>query len=142
MLDWRKIKGRRVAFSKSKLLTPIFPERRLLTVRASKRKATAIGLLASPFASMLLTLDKPFWINEVPHSEFDIYRDSHYESLNSWIKIYFLDLSGSRDTSFVFNFVWQNDSDSYVVINASSRLALGIDPVTRIVRFGRLDAVR
>jgi hypothetical protein len=125
MLDWRKIKGRRVAFSKSKLLTPIFPERRLLTVRASKRKATAIGLLASPFASMLLTLDKPFWINEVPHSEFDIYRDSHYESLNSWIKIYFLDLSGSRDTSFVFNFVWQNDSDSDVVINASSRLALG-----------------
>jgi hypothetical protein len=105
-------------------------------------ESNAIGLLASPFASMLLTLDKPFWINEVPHSEFDIYRDSHYESLNSWIKIYFLDLSGSRDTSFVFNFVWQNDSDSYVVINASSRLALGIDPVTRIVRFGRLDAVR
>ena len=88
-------------------------------------ESNAIGLLASPFTSMLLTLDKPFWINEVPHSEFDIYRGSHYESLNSWIKIYFLDLSGNRDTSFVFNFVWQNDSDSDVVINASSRLALG-----------------
>jgi hypothetical protein len=88
-------------------------------------ESTAIGLLASPFTSMLLTLDKPFWINEVPHSEFDIYRGSHYESLNSWIKIYFLDLNGTRNTSFVFNFVWQNDSDSGVVINASSRLALG-----------------
>ena len=39
MSYWHKIKRTRVAFSQSKLLMPIFPERRLLTVRAPKRKA-------------------------------------------------------------------------------------------------------
>ena len=93
--------------------------------QAIEAENNALGLLASPFTSTLLTLDKPFWINEVPHSEFDIYRDLHSEPLNSWIKIYYFTLIGERDTSFVFNFVWQNDSDADVVINASSRLALG-----------------
>ena len=93
--------------------------------RGIEAESNATRLLARPFTPTLVTLDKPFWINEVPHSEFDIYRGSNYKSLNLWIKIYFLDLNGNRDTSFVFNFVWQNNSDSDVVIDASSRLALG-----------------
>jgi hypothetical protein len=89
-------------------------------------QSKAIGLLTRPFTIPLL--DKPFAIWQLPRPEFNITFDSHIEPMNNWIKLY-IEASTIADffsdTQFVFYFPWENDSDSYALINVQSSLAPG-----------------
>ncbi len=46
----------------------------------------ALELLAQPFTSSFVTLDKPFLIWELPHPNLDIFRDSSIEPFASWVE--------------------------------------------------------
>jgi hypothetical protein len=81
-------------------------------------------LLATPFTSTLITLDKPFLIWQLPHPELDIFIDQHIEPNNSWIKLLIDTNAGSDYTQFLFYFLWENESDFFAVVNASSLLVV------------------
>ena len=80
----------------------------------------AFQLLSKPFQSTLITLDKPFLIWELPHPESNVWIDSNVESLNSSIKFEIITRSGADATTFLFYFLWTNDSDFAAVVNVNS----------------------
>lgn len=82
----------------------------------------ALKLLAVPFASSFLTLDKPFLIWQEPKPELDIFIDSHIESMNSSVKVLVNVIGGSDSTRFLFYFLWRNESDFFAVANVTSSL--------------------
>ena len=84
----------------------------------------ALQLLSTPFQSTLITLDKPFLIWELPHPESNVWIDSNVESLNSSIKFEIITRSGADATTFLFYFLWTNDSDFAAVVNVNSSLVL------------------
>jgi hypothetical protein len=86
--------------------------------------AQALEILSVPFQSSFITLDKPFLIWELPHPETNIWIDSHVESLNSFVKFEIITNSGAHSTTFVFYFIWSNDSDFAAVINVDTSLVL------------------
>jgi hypothetical protein len=78
-----------------------------------------------PFAPSFTTLDKPFLILQLPHSNVDQLVDSHIESLNSWARIRFTAFPFTQgETSFHFFFMWENADDFYAVVNVLSPLVL------------------
>jgi len=88
-------------------------------------RAKAIGLLKEPYTSTLVMLDTAFAIWELPHPEFNIFIGSDTGPMNNWIKVFVNEIAGNNATQFMFYFVWQNTSDTDVVINAASVLAPG-----------------
>ena len=84
-----------------------------------------LDALPSPLLSYVKGLYAPGFIVETPHTDLDIFRDSHIEAQNSWIKIH-LDTNtrAGGNTAFNFYFVWSNDTGSPVVLSASTSLIL------------------
>ena len=78
-------------------------------------------LTGPPLAPALVTLDKPFLIWATPHS--NIIYDSNAAASNSWAKILLHRSSGGHDR-LSFYFLWDNPSQYYAAINASTSLAL------------------
>jgi hypothetical protein len=84
---------------------------------------SALELLASPFQSSFVILDKPFLIWQTPRTD-DSFVDAHYESLNSSVKIHLDKHSGAGSTQFTFYFLWTNDSPSATVFDVLTSLTL------------------
>jgi hypothetical protein len=84
----------------------------------------ALQILSKPFQPTFITLDKPFLIWELPHPESNVWIDSHYESMNSFVKFEVIKHSGIDSTAFLFYFIWTNDSDSFAVVNVDTSLVL------------------
>jgi hypothetical protein len=95
------------------------------TVRSSIRsQRDALKLLAADqhfFPFPLVTLDKPFLIWATPHS--NIISDSSIEPFNSWAKIRVESGSSSGLEKLSFYFLWDNPSNFYTVINASTSMS-------------------
>ena len=85
-------------------------------------RTKALGMLTKPFTSTFITLGKPFLIWQLPNPQLNIFIDSHVEAMNSSVKILINTNAGSDNTQFVFYFLWENESDFFSVINASSSL--------------------
>lgn len=87
----------------------------------------ALSLLAEPFTSSYEVIEQPFLIWELPHPNLDIFRDSQIQPHDSWVKILLNTRSspnGPMYTDFKFYFLWENPSDYYAVVNATSSLVL------------------
>ncbi len=98
------------------------------------------------FPFPLVTLDKPFLIWATPRS--NIISDSSIEPFNSWAKIR-IDRSSSGAEKLSFYFMWDNPSDFFALINASTFMSAtghlkatafggvsGIDPTSRFSDIG------
>jgi hypothetical protein len=97
----------------------------LRAVIANRRKALET-LLTLPLAPpYLYVLDRPFLIWGAPHS--NILIDTHIEPWNSWAKIRVVAETGgdhkSGEERLSFYFIWENETDYYAVIDASTVLA-------------------
>jgi hypothetical protein len=92
--------------------------------QAMETQREALQLLATPYQSTFITLDKPFLIWQIPHPELDIFIDSHIEPLNSSVKISAHKHAGGDSTSFTFYFLWQNPSEFAAVVNVKTSLVL------------------
>lgn len=85
------------------------------------RMQQAQALLALPFTSSFITLEKPVLILQQPKFEINNFIDNHVEPFNSSIQYKVATNSGSDNTWFNFYFIWQNPSDYTTVINVSSQ---------------------
>lgn len=99
------------------------------------------------FPFPMVTLDKPFLIWASPRS--NIISDSNIEPFNSWAKIKVDSTKSSGIDKLSFYFIWDNPSDFFAVINASTFMSAsghcevtahgglsGIDPTTRYSYLG------
>jgi hypothetical protein len=85
------------------------------------RMRQAQALLALPFTSSFVTLDRPVLILQQPKFEINNFIDNHVEPFNSSIQYKVGTNSGSDNTWFNFYFIWQNPSDYTTVINVTSQ---------------------
>jgi hypothetical protein len=91
-----------------------------LIQRGFEARRSAIGRLPNPLISFVKVLDTPVLILENPVTNLDIFRDSHIEALNSWIKVLVATRAASGGTNFTFYFMWTNDTGGQAVVNAST----------------------
>ena len=84
----------------------------------------ALSLLATPFTSSFVTLDKPFLIWQLPRPDLHIFIDSHVESMNSSVRVLVNVIRGFDETHFVFFFLWENESERSAVVNVASSLVV------------------
>jgi hypothetical protein len=93
------------------------------------------------------SLDKPFLIWAQPHA--NIISEDNIESFNSWAKIRVTSSADEGAENLSFYFLWDNPSDFYAVINASTFMSAsghlkavatgglsGIDPTSRFSGVG------
>jgi hypothetical protein len=71
-----------------------------------------------------VTLDQPFLIWQLPNPQSEIFLDQVYAPFGSLIKINAYTTSGSDNTQFIFYFWWNNDADTFALINVSTSLVL------------------
>jgi hypothetical protein len=105
----------------------VLPAGAKASAAAIEARRKALGLLTQPFTSSFVTLDKPLLIWELPHPNLDIFRDSGIDSSGGWAKILLQATTtpgGQHQTDFRFYFLWENPSDYYAVVNASSSMVL------------------
>jgi len=82
------------------------------------------GLLADPYASRFVYLDKPVHIRQEP-STLDLSQiDTHIAPSNSWAKIHLYEEGGAFYRTLVFYYLWRNESLNPVVISASAPLVM------------------
>jgi hypothetical protein len=116
-------KASRAAFDKERALAKKnFSSASTAFHSAMAARLKALGLLATPFTSTLVNLDKPFLIWQLPRPELNIFIDSHIEPMNNSVNVLVNTITGSDSTRFVFFFLWRNESDFFAVANVNSSL--------------------
>jgi hypothetical protein len=98
------------------------PEAHETFLRALDNRHRAVELLTGlqPPPGVQFESLTPFIIFEEPHFRYLV--DSHIEEGNSWVKCNVGAAYNSDDTSFGYWFLWENERDYPVVVNASSSL--------------------
>jgi hypothetical protein len=108
--------------------THVDSDRQTLRYQIEGRQKAFEAINAHPigghFASTRIVLDKPFLIWQTPRPNLNEFIDSHYESLNSSVKIKIDTNTGSDITLFSFYFFWVNDGDFAAGVNVDSSLIL------------------
>ena len=84
----------------------------------------ALQLLSTPFMPTFVNLDTPFLVWELPNPQTNVWIDTHVEPFNNFVKFEIITRSGAAGTTFVFYFIWTNDSDFAVVLNVNTWLIL------------------